>query len=261
MLNKRRSDKAKFSDQVLVERYYPTSVNVEGKDVPIVHKWGRQNLDHYPATQVKVAKFISKFCDKVLGMPLNDSFFGTECIKVEKMREIYHPGIGNDAVHKLACKGYNYLQIAKKLGKPIVNEIHISHTVKELKRLHLNLMLNEGINQIWNLLRENDATNYYTNALARVGVGNSNTAAAATQTGLLGGSTAFAGMEGGFPTHATQRIDFKGSFGDGVAEFAWEEFTVDNGSTPNHNLQRLVSSKGTKTAGETWTAEIQITGS
>ena len=258
----KRADKAEFNDVVSVSKNLQHSVMIEGKKVPIIHTWGKDSLTKFPKRRVALAKAMGKFNQKVFGVPFNDRLFGTECIKVEKMKEVYSAGIGTGAVHKLAQKGYNYRQIAAKIGLPIVKEIHITHAIKNWKPGRLNLMLNEGIDEIWDLVSETNAVDYYTNALARVGVGNSSTAAMATDTALIGGSTNFQGQEGGFPNVATaQRIDFKGSFADGIAEFAWEEFTVDNGSSPNANLQRLVTPKGTKTTGEVWTAEIQITGS
>ena len=123
-----------------------------------------------------------------------------------------------------------------------------------------NLMLNEGINALWSILCETTPTeDRYTAANARIGVGNGTTAAAATDTGLVGGSTAFKAMESGFPTFGSaQKAVFKSSFGDADANFAWDEWTVDNGATPNKNLNRKVESLGTKSSG-TWTLEVAIT--
>ncbi len=261
-MDKTTNDRAHFREQVLIEKSYQKSVLIQGIDVPIIHTFGRKGDLNYPKLRVKVAELIGKFNEKVFGLPFNQRFFGTESITVEKFKEVYVPGIGHDAVDILAKKGYGYRQICSKIGLPVLKEISISHAIRILKPFWLNLMLNEGIDEIWDLISEINPTDYYTNALARVGVGNDNTAASATDTGLIGGSTAFEAMEGGFPAVATaQRIDFKGSFASGIAEFAWEEFTVDNGTTPNANLQRLVTPKGTKSSGETWTAEIRITGS
>lgn len=263
-MNDSVSDKARFSDKISVQKSYQKSVVIEGKEVPIIHQWGQKGLTKYPKLRVDIAKAVAKFNEKVFGVPdINKQrFFGTETIIVEKFDEVYHPGIGKDAVNILAKKGYDFRRITAKIGKPVLKEINITHAIKAWKPGWLNLMLNEGIDEIFDLTTETNAVDYYTNALARVGVGNSTTAVMASDTGLIGGSTAFEGMEGGFPNLATaQRVDFKGSFASGIAEFAWEEFTVDNGSSPNANLQRLVTPKGTKSSGETWTAEIQITGS
>lgn len=122
-----------------------------------------------------------------------------------------------------------------------------------------NLLLNEGINEMWKLICGGTAT-AYNNTNARIGVGNGNTPAAdATQTGLQGASTEFKAMEGGYPTSGTnQRAVFKSSFGATEGNFAWEEWTVDNGAVADLNLNRKVESLGTKTTG-TWTLEVSIT--
>jgi len=120
-----------------------------------------------------------------------------------------------------------------------------------------NLMLNEGIDEMWDLVTGAGGTTY-NNTNARIGVGNGTTAASAGQTGLQGASTAFKGMETGYPTSTSQKVTFKSSFGDTEANFAWEEWTVDNGSTPDKNLNRKVESLGTKSTG-TWTLEVDIT--
>ena len=260
-MNTTNPDKAHFADRLGITKKICNSVIVEGREVPIVHQYGKDNLTSYPTLRVGFAKFAAIFAKKA-GVPVRDKFMGSETLIVEKYKEVYHAGIGNNAVHKLACKGYDFRRICEKIGRPLLTEINITHAIKAWSQGKINLMLNEGIDEAFDLLTETNAADYYTNTLARMGVGNDATAASATNTGLLGGSTAFAAMEGGFPNLATaQRVDFKGSFASGLAEFAWEEFSVDNGVTPNANLQRLVSSKGTKSSGETWTAEIQITGS
>ena len=130
----------------------------------------------------------------------------------------------------------------------------------EIKETEGNLLLNEGINALWSILCETTvAETRYTAANARIGVGNGTTAATATDTGLAGASTAFKAMESGFPTYGTsQKATFKSSFGDTEANFAWEEWTIDNGATPNKNLNRKVESLGTKSGG-TWTLEVSVT--
>jgi hypothetical protein len=250
-----------YSEQLLITKNLDREVILEGVKVPIIHAFGHDATPEPP--KILLGELRMRLANLLMGSKIakvlnNRTDIYTSEIIVEKFKDVYHAGIGNDAVNILAQRGYNFRGITNKLGYCALKEIHITHGHPIF--YPVNLALNEGINQIWNLLRENDATNYYTNALARVGVGNSTTAASASQTGLQGGSTNFQAMTGGFPTHGTQRIDFKSSFASGQAEFAWEEFTVDNGSTPNHNLVRIVTSKGTKSSGETWTAEIRITG-
>lgn len=122
-----------------------------------------------------------------------------------------------------------------------------------------NVALNEGLQQVIEVICGISSPTLWNNGNARVGVGNSNTAAQATDSGLLGGSTAFASMDSGYPQRSDQKAIWKGTFGDGVAEFSWEEFTVDNGVVGNINLNRYVISKGTKSSGETWVLTVQIT--
>jgi hypothetical protein len=121
-----------------------------------------------------------------------------------------------------------------------------------------NLALNEGLQQVIDVICGISSPTLWDNSNARVGVGNSNTAAQASDMGLLGGSTAFSNMDGGYPQRSAQTASWKGTFGDGQAEFAWEEFTIDNGAVGDVNLNRYVTSKGTKGSGETWVLTVEI---
>ena len=139
-------------------------------------------------------------------------------------------------------------------------EFHKLFKPYEVKEIEGNLLLNEGINALWSILCETTPTETrYTAANARIGVGNGSAAAAAADTGLTGASTAFKAMESGFPTFgSSQKATFKSSFGDTDANFAWNEWTIDNGATPNKNLNRKVESLGTKSTG-TWTLAVSVT--
>ncbi|MDD4352549.1 MAG: hypothetical protein PHU71_06280, partial [Candidatus Gracilibacteria bacterium] len=88
------------------------------------------------------------------------------------------------------------------------------------------------------------------------------TTAAASQTGLQASTNkAYAGMEAGYPTFGSnQQVVWKASFGDGEAQFAWNEFTVENANLGSGApLLRKVESKGTKTAGEIWELTVTVT--
>jgi hypothetical protein len=124
-----------------------------------------------------------------------------------------------------------------------------------------NLGLNEGINLMTSLLCGGAGTPY-NNASTFIGVGDTATAAAATQTGLQGSTNrAWAGMEAAFPAYGTnQQVVFNAIFGSGAANFAWNEFTVGNSNDDSgQNLLRATASKGTKQAGESWTVTITVT--
>jgi hypothetical protein len=124
-----------------------------------------------------------------------------------------------------------------------------------------NLLLNEGITEFLSLLTGGAAT-AFSNANARLGVGDSTAAAAATQSALQGtANKLYKAMESGYPTVTSQSVNFRSVFGSTDANFAWEEFSVMNGSdeTTAKNLNRKVSSQGTKASGQTWQLDLTIT--
>lgn len=126
-----------------------------------------------------------------------------------------------------------------------------------------NLFLNEGLNELWNLVCGAAAT-AYNNANAQLGVGDSTTAAAATQTDLQASTNKlFKAMDASFPTSGTsQKGTFKSTYGTSDANFAWQEWSVRNGSSEAaaKNINRKVESLGTKSTG-TWTLTVDLSGS
>lgn len=131
----------------------------------------------------------------------------------------------------------------------------------DVVRFDGNLLLNEGINELTTLLAGGAGT-AFSNANAYLGVGDDNTAEAATQTGLQAATNKlYKAMEAGFPTYgSSQEIAFKSSFGSSEANWNWREFTVANGnSDSSENLNRKVSDQGTKASGQTWDLTLTIT--
>lgn len=123
-----------------------------------------------------------------------------------------------------------------------------------------NLLLNEGITEFLALIAGTGGT-AFSNANARLGVGDSNTAAAAAQTALQAVTNKlYKTMEAGYPTVTGQSIAFRAVFGSAEANFAWEEFSVMNGAdeATAKNLNRKVSAQGTKAAGQTWQLDLTI---
>lgn len=124
-----------------------------------------------------------------------------------------------------------------------------------------NCLLNTGIDEMWDLVTGvvSGATHIFDNAAATIGVGDSATAAAATQTDLQAASNkTYKGMEATFPTSTTQKVTLKSSFGSSDANYVWNEWVVKH-ATSAKCLNRKVSAMGTKVAGTTWTLEITIT--
>lgn len=128
-----------------------------------------------------------------------------------------------------------------------------------------NILLNEGINELWTLVCSSSGTKF-DNANAYLGVGDDNTAESASQTGLnpSGGSglnMLYKPMDSGYPTYGTnQKATWRATFQGNEANFHWYEFTVANGSgNAAKNLNRKVSDQGTKTAGQVWELTLEIT--
>ena len=120
-----------------------------------------------------------------------------------------------------------------------------------------NLLMNAGINVLLDLLigaagTDFDATN------GHLGVGNSSTAAAATQTDLQGASKARVIVDA-LASISGQTLTFVATFGSAVANFAWEEVGIFNASSGGTMLSRRVSSLGTKASGATWVLTVTLT--
>lgn len=129
-----------------------------------------------------------------------------------------------------------------------------------VERFEGNLGLQEGRQELIDIICGLGTPTKWDNTNAYIGVGNSSTAAQETDTGLLGASKLYKAMLATYPQRSAQTAEWKSEFIDGEAEFAWEEFTVSNtNSDSGKNLNRKVESKGTKGTGETWTVSLKIT--
>ncbi len=123
-----------------------------------------------------------------------------------------------------------------------------------------NLLLNEGIAEFLDLAIAAGTPTAFNNANARLGVGDSATAAAATQTDLQAVTNkTYKAMEATYPSRSAQTVTWRSVFGSADANYAWEEFVVDNGATAAKTLNRKVSAQGTKASGQTWTLDLTIT--
>ena len=130
-----------------------------------------------------------------------------------------------------------------------------------VSKFDYNLLLNEGINELLTCICGTGATKF-DNTNAYLGVGDSNTAEAATQTGLQAATNKlYKAMDTSYPTYGTsQKATWRSTFTGSDANWAWNEFTVANGnSDASKNLNRKVSAQGTKTSGQTWELTLEIT--
>ena len=132
----------------------------------------------------------------------------------------------------------------------------------DMTRFGGNMLLDAGISLLHDLLVGAGGT-AYNNASARLGVGDSATGEAQTQTALQAATNKFwRPMEATYPvfTGGSDKSTWRAVFASGEANYAWNEFTLVNAADDTGvNLNRKVSAQGTKTAGQTWTLDLEIT--
>jgi hypothetical protein len=133
-----------------------------------------------------------------------------------------------------------------------------------------NLVTTGGWDRILTLAFGGGGTSY-ASASCRIGVGTANTAAASGNTDLAavtGASGRYWAMVDGTPTTsvgtAVRRLSMVATFATGVANIAWAEEAIDQGTTTGTAgsvgamLNRLVSNQSTKVSGQTWTATFNL---
>ncbi|MBU2009274.1 MAG: hypothetical protein KJ624_05515 [Chloroflexi bacterium] len=140
--------------------------------------------------------------------------------------------VGVKAEQKKRRHGHLKLKTRFIIRKFADDEAHRRDQPYKVSQVEGNIGLNEGMAELLDLACGLGTPTAYNNANARVGVGDSTTAEAATQTGLLGTSTAFKAMDATYPSRSAQTVSFRGTFGGTEANFAWQEFTVDTALPP-----------------------------
>lgn len=127
-----------------------------------------------------------------------------------------------------------------------------------------NLLTTAGIQRLEDLLI-GAGGQAYDNTHSRIGVGDDSTAAAVGQTDLVAaaGSTHRQFKTPSSTARASQTITWTASFATTLANFAWNEFCIDNGTADGTTvtavmLNRKVISAGTKTSAQTWVATATL---
>jgi hypothetical protein len=135
-----------------------------------------------------------------------------------------------------------------------------------LEEVYGNLLMNAGIAHILDQLH-GAITDPLNTANCRLGVGNSATAEAATQTDLQAAAGAanrqFKLMNATYPSRSAQTESYQADFASGEANFIWNEWCIDNGNANGTTvvapmLNRKVASLGTKSTG-VWTLTATLT--
>lgn len=153
---------------------------------------------------------------------------------------------------------------------------HLIRPADELVAVRDNLLMYGGASLLLQAVIGNGTATagqtltFLNNAQAAIGVGDSSTAAAATQTDLQGAAAPAnkfrKGMDATYPLHTdgvvvgAASILFRSSFLTGEANFVWNEWGVFNSATAGTGrmLNRKVQSLGTKASG-TWQLTITLT--
>lgn len=100
----------------------------------------------------------------------------------------------------------------------------------------------------------------YSNANARIGVGDDATAVAAAQTDLQAAVNKLRkAMDATFPSRAAQVMTWKSTFASADANWVWAECALFNAAAAGTMLSRIAQAMGTKAAGTSWTLEYRIT--
>ena len=129
-----------------------------------------------------------------------------------------------------------------------------------------NLLVYGGASALWQRLIGTGVT-AFDNSNAYLGVGDSSTAAAATQTDLQAASNKHReAMDATYPSHtdgtgsaSNAVITYKSTFETGDANFAWAEWALFNASSTGRMLNRKVFSGGTKTSADAWSLTVTVT--
>ena len=126
-----------------------------------------------------------------------------------------------------------------------------------------NLLMSAGVTSLFTLLTGGAGT-VFNAANSYIGVGDSATASAATQTDLQATSNKTrVVMDTGFPKVGVaggllaNQVQFQATFNTSTANYVWNEFGVFNASTAGTMLNRAVSALGTKATGS-WTLQVLI---
>ncbi|NRQ31293.1 hypothetical protein HII36_05500 [Nonomuraea sp. NN258] len=133
-----------------------------------------------------------------------------------------------------------------------------------------NALMHGGASAIWQMLLGNGSAaagqplTYFNNANAHLGVGDGTAAAAPTQTDLQGASKVRKPMDATYPQHAdgtasgNATITFRGTFGTGDANFAWNEWAIFNAASGGRMLNRKQEALGTKTPAASWVLTVTL---
>lgn len=139
----------------------------------------------------------------------------------------------------------------------------------ETEHIDANLIVHAGWAALLGGIAGTSIGTKFSNTAGRVGVGTSSTAATAADVQLggdtgSGSTTSYYQLVSAAPTITTNvapaTLVFSATYGTGVANFAWNEFGIDNGTASSVTtvssgyvfINHGISAQGTKASGQTW---------
>lgn len=123
-----------------------------------------------------------------------------------------------------------------------------------------NIFVNVGLAAVWNLVTAQGGT-AFSNANARLGVGDSNAAPAVAQTDLQAASNKLRkAMNATYPVAPVNGLEqWQSDFTGAEANFSWQEFAIFDAGAAGTMMNRSISNQGTKTSGQTWRLTYSFT--
>lgn len=104
------------------------------------------------------------------------------------------------------------------------------------------------------------AVTAFDNTNAKIGVGDSSTAFASSQTDLQASTNKLRkAMDATFPSRSTNVLTFTSTFTTSDANFAWNEWATFNAASSGTMLSRKVESLGTKPSTQAWQFTVTLT--
>lgn len=172
----------------------------------------------------------------------------SEVGRIKTKTTVWKLGNVNEVVYRQLRAGRHVDEITK--------EYNITAEKKEIEG---NVFLIEGVNFLWRIARGDTGLTPFNEANSYIGVGDGTTPASSSQTGLLGTNKYYKKVDSGFPMITDNKITFRATFGGDEANFAWNEWTVANGSSDTAvNLNRKVETLGVKSSGATWVFQVEL---
>ena len=104
------------------------------------------------------------------------------------------------------------------------------------------------------------ANTFPTNSSGQIGVGDSSTVFAATQTDLQASSNKLRNdFDSGYPTNTSGTLTFRSTFTTGQANFTWNEWGIFDKISAGRMYSRKVENLGPKNNTQTWQITATIT--